>query len=290
MKVFTYNFYCRPSHIFNDGQEKRVNNFCEAFSSFENYHGKIDVVLFQELFDNNVYARMKKIMLCLGFKYRSSRINKAIYMNGGGVIFSRHLIKVNDYLPFKGASIFNAASIKGLNYSKIFKNNKNYHLCDLHLDSFSEKKRLEQMKLIKRFLDKKYIPYNEAIIIGGDWNIKMKTSEINNVKMVFKNYNIGEQLLTKDNSKNYTVHKSNQWLKRRSPINEDPQENYWIDFFVYKNITPKSKMEVIQLRSQKVIKVKKILYSTPFYFNIYDPFNYLKIIDMSDHYGVLMRF
>lgn len=290
MNIFTYNFYSRPSNVFNDGQNKRTSEFKQSFEVYESVKGTIDVVLFQELFDGDVYSEIKTMMKIMGFKYRTSRVNKKLYLNGGGVIFSRHKIMDVDELPFKSANIFNALSLKGLNYVKILFNNKYYHICNLHLDSFEEKHRLQQMKDIKKFLDLKYIPHTEPIIIGGDWNIKMERGEIDNVQSIFTDYTIGKRFLPEDKSLCYTVHEDNDWIKRRTPIKEVKNKNYWIDFFVYKNIETQNKMEVVQLRSFDFLKVKKIVYSTPFYFNIYNPIKKTKVLDLSDHYGVFLSF
>ena len=292
MKVITYNFYCRPKWLFPDNQLDRAKEFLASFKQYESINGQVDVIMFQELFDNDVYKIIKKTMMKLGFFYRTNRPNRKIFLNGGTAIFSRHPIMEKSKMSFPGGSVFNVASAKGMNYAKIEIDNKIYHFVNTHLDSFKPDERLRQMRIIKDFLDEKFIPKTEGIIIGGDWNIKMETEEIDNVSAVFKNYTIGTRKLFKnDKSKNFSHYHKNDWLARRSPFMEKKKlKSYWIDFFVYKNLDTKNKMKIVQLRSVNIQKAKKILYSTPFFFNFYNPFSKQKMLDMSDHYAVELTF
>lgn len=294
MKIFTYNFYARPETVFWDNQKDRIKLFEESFRMYELNNGSIDVILFQELFDDYIYKAMKKVMLRLGFEYSTGRPDKLFYLNGGSMIFSKHKIIAKDFLIFKKAVIYNKLSAKGFNYACIMYNKKKYHIGCTHLDSFSPKKRLYQMKKIKSFLKTKLIPATEPIIIGGDFNIDMDSREIDNVRMAFSDYTIANKKYDAyDDSKNNTSYWNNDWIKRRKRYDNENKKNrhsYWIDFFIYKNIDTKHVMQVEHIRSVKEIYVKKIIYSTPFYFNIYNPFSYKIVTDLSDHYAVSLQF
>lgn len=294
MKIFTYNFYARPETIFMDNQYSRVELFQESFRLYELNNGYVDVILFQELFDDVVFDAMKKVAYHLGFIHHSKRTNKLFYLNGGSVIFSKHKILHSDFIVFKKAVIYNKPSAKGFNYACILYGNKKYHIGCTHLDSFSPKKRMYQMKKIKSFLKTKFIPASEPIIIGGDFNIDIDSREIENVQMAFSDYTVAtKKYNTTDDSKNNTSFWNNDWIKRRMRYdneNKRDRHSYWIDFFIYKNIDTKHDMEVEHLRSVKEQYVKKIIYSTPFYFNIYNPFSYKIITDLSDHYAVSLKF
>ena len=288
MNILSYNFYCRPRHIFYDEQIQRAYKLKYALED-KNY----DVIMFQELFDNKVHKIIKKDMKSIGFKYKSRRVGKKFdpRMNGGCKIFSKFPILEQDQIIFRPGQIFNIMSSKGANYCKIDKNNKIYHFVNVHLDSFDEDKRTEQMCMIKTWINSKNIPNDEIIIIGGDFNIDYHEKEIKNVPKCF-----GDKFLLNPHSKsnivwkNYSCYNQNDWAVRRD---KDKNElNELLDFYVIKKPI-NSKLNITTTKSIRFtdnIFANQISFSTPFYFNIYNIFKKkFQIKDLSDHYGISIQ-
>ena len=310
IRILTYNFYCRPSFNFWDNQNERINNIAENITNYENNKGyKIDVILFQEIFDNRVKRKLKKQMKKIGFIYRSKRVGARFRLNGGIITYSRFPILEEKKMIYKKSQIFNAISAKGLMYTKIFMYNKFYHIFNTHLDSFSNKIRISQMKDMKNFINKLDIPENDSIIIGGDWNIDANRSGINNISKIFNDYNMAETL-----EDEYTYDgKNNSWIERHDYNNKDTQE--LLDFFICKipklkykeDFEEKSTIEEEYMSeeykefkniplSMKVLKFKhkskahNIIYATSFHLNFHTLTKKYNVNDLSDHYAGLCEF
>ena len=288
MNILSYNFYCRPKKIFYDEQVQRAYKLKNVLEN-KNY----DIIMFQELFDNSAYKIVKKTMRHLGYRYKTKRVGKKFdifRMNGGCKIFSKHRILEQDMLLFNPGHIFNIMSSKGANYCKIQKDDKIIHCVNVHLDSFDKKIRKEQMLDIKIWLNKKKIPNDEMIVIGGDFNIDYYVKEINNVEKVFgKEYKLNKhEYHEKDCWRNYSTYNQNDWAIRRDK-NKD-EINELLDFFVIKNPNNLNISQTKSVRFVDEIYANKIKFSTPFYFNIYNLFKSKKTLnDMSDHYGVSIQ-
>lgn len=283
MKILSYNFYCRPRIIFNDKQIKRTQ-IIEKMKHLD----KFDVVMFQELFDNKVYKKMKKIMKEKGFIYRTKRagVKYSPLMNGGSIIFSKHKIIKTDMLIYKPGSIFVSSCQKGVNYAQILdeKTNKVVNVFNFHLDTFSEEERKNQLTKLKNWMygDLK-LTKKDIIIIGGDWNINYYTNEVNNMKDIFDNMKLCDMNFLNNKIK-WTCWNKNDWAIRRDL--DKNEKNELIDMFMIQNVVYKS-VNLEMFKSYKPIKSKAISFSTPFYFNIYDLFKKFKnITDLSDHYGI----
>ena len=287
LKVMSYNFYCRPRQIFWDNQVVRAKLLAKNLEEWEEKNGKIDVLLLQEIFDNKANKVIKKTLKNIGFIFKSHRVKKLFRINGGGLIYSRHPICELDNYTFKKAQIFNAAAAKGANYARILKGDKQFHLINVHLDSFDEEMRKSQMINITKFIKEKNIPEDESIIIGGDYNIDMYKEEINNVDEVF-DYEFAD--LKAENFTQYTLHKSNDWISRRITSKNDPDsKSELLDFFIFSSEDiDETEMKVVKLKQDQ--KAHDIIYSSPFFFNILKPWKSLKVDDLSDHYAVCCDF
>jgi endonuclease/exonuclease/phosphatase family metal-dependent hydrolase len=310
IRIMTYNFYCRPRQVFSDNQVNRAKSIGKTISDYEKTKGyRIDTMIFQEIVDNKAHKILKKEMNKIGFIYKSKRLDSSLKLNGGLIIYSRFPIVEEDKLVFKNSSPYLSMVTKGIVFTKIMIYNKIINLVNLHLDSFSPEIRHDQMKTIKKFLDDKDIPDTEYIFIGGDYNIDMNDSEFDNVTSSFEGYNVAESL-----EEEYTLDaEKNNLVERRDFNNTD--RKYFIDYFVYKgkdfkkkNITHEvvvkeeeytaeeymelSNIEVSMkvVKFQKQQKLRRILYGTPFYLNIYSMFKKYNVNDLSDHYAVLTEF
>lgn len=282
MNVLSYNIYCRPRMIFWDNQLQRMKGIGDIIRKWEHdNYTMLDVIMFQEVFDNKANKILKEQMTSIGFIFKTRINKKFLRINGGGLIYSRMPIFEQRNLTFKKAHFYNVASAKGVNYAKIYKNGVAYNLFNIHLDSFDEQIRLTQMRQMKRFVYGLCNP-PENIIIGGDWNIDLYGEEIYNVFNLYYHYYIPKQYLSDE-----TISPENDWIARRITSKNDPDnKEEMLDFFV--TTIKNSSIEVIKLKTSKY-KAHDILYSPPFFLNIYSPFKKLVVDDISDHYGVLFR-
>lgn len=283
LNVLTYNFYSRPRQIFKDSQVARAKKFSERLEAYEIVNGEIDILLLQEIFDNKVHKILKKDLKSMGFIFRTKRIDTWNRMNGGGIIYSRWPITTQDNYMFKKAYIFNAPAAKGANYARVLKEDKIFHFINVHLDSFDADFRKGQMVNIKKWIDSKYIPSDEPVIMGGDYNIDLYNDEVETIEEIFEDYDIPEATTIKDQEwTKYTLHSKNDWIARRGNLKE---QNEWLDFFICKSEDIETEMKVVKL--EQPVNGKKIVWNTPFFFNIYSCKKNYPAEDISDHYGCL---
>jgi len=186
---------------------------------------------------------------------------------------------------FKTAQIFNVAAAKGMNYAKIVKRGKVYNCYNIHLDSFDKDIRIKQMKQMKDYINNKSKNFEEDII-GGDWNMHLLSEEGENINKIFSKY----LLPNMDNFKD-TISKDNDWVKRRITKDNDPDKKAeMLDFLIYKpanNTEIEAFMKTLQFQYKQ--KAFDILYSPPFFLNIYKWKKDIEVNDMSDHYAVLLQ-
>ena len=291
LRVMTYNFYCRPRWTFWDNQIIRAKLLAKEITELEDKEGKkIDVLFLQEIVDNKVHKILKKELKNIGFIFRSKRLKKNWRINGGVVTYSRHPICDQDQYIFKlkNSYVWNAPTAKGGLYTKILVGDKYYHLVNTHLDSFSEDFRKKQMINMKSFIDKKYIPSDESIIIAGDYNIDYYNDEINNVDEVFE-YEFAN-LDVKASHCEFSINKDNDWIQRRITSQNDPDnKGELLDFFIYDSEDiEKAMMKIVKMEHKQV--AHDIIYSSSFFFNILKPWKSLPVTDVSDHYAVICDF
>lgn len=290
IRVATYNFYCRPRMWFWDNQVDRARKIAKEIEKLENRDGQIDVLCLQEIVDNKVHKILKKELRKIGFLFKSKRLDTFFRLNGGLIIYSRLPIIEDSSIVYKlkDSYIWNAPASKGAICVTVIKNEKHYHVVNTHLDSFKEDLRKKQMIHMKKWLDEKSIPADESIIVCGDFNIDFYSEEKKNIDEVyqytFPNLNSEESIC------NYTISKYNDWVDRRITSEDDPDRKLeFLDFFIYySNQIKTASMKIVDLQAKQ--KIKKILYSSPFYFNIYNPFSKYVVNDLSDHYMCICDF
>ena len=284
MNILSYNFYSRPRHIFWDNQVIRAEQFVKKLMYYEKInYCKIDVLFLQEIFDNKVNDILKEHLTELGFIYKTHRVKKFMKLNGGGLIYSRFPIVEQSNMTFKKAQIFNVASAKGMNFAKIVKRGKVYCCFNIHLDSFDSKFRLEQMKQMEEYI---YVRTTDKdkIIIGGDWNIDILGDELKNIWKVF-DYSIPR---VDFNTSSSTVSKRNSWIQRRiTKDNDEDDKDQFLDFFIIKG-NMSAEMKVVEFELKQT--AHDILYSPPFFLNIYKWKKDLLVNEISDHYAILGKF
>lgn len=284
MNILSYNFYARPRFIFWDNQVERAKQFAYTIKLYETMnYCKIDVLFLQEIFDNKVNKILKKELKDIGFIYKTHRDKKLFKTNGGGLIYSRYPILEQGNMMYKKAQIFNVAAAKGMNYAKIAKRGKVYNCYNIHLDSFDEDFRLTQMKQMKEYIRKRNWD-REVNIIGGDFNIDLFSEEVKNIWKVF-DYSVPK---VDFNTSSASISNDNSWIKRRiTKKNDEDDKNQFIDFFLVKGDI-NAEMKVIKFELEQ--KAHDILYSPPFFLNIYKWKKTYEAKDLSDHYAILGQF
>ena len=245
---------------------------------------KIDIIFLQEIFDNKTNDIIKQKLKSIGFIYKTHRDKKLLRLNGGGLIYSRHPIIEQGNMCFKTAQIFNVAAAKGMNYAKIVKGGKDYNCYNIHLDSFDSKIRTEQMKQMKKYIDERFSPLSSDII-GGDWNIDLCSEEGEDIDIHLPNHTLPYLNEYED-----TISKENDWVKRRITKDNDPDKKAeMLDFFIHSgNKIAVSNIKTLKFQYKQL--AYDILYSSPFFLNIYKWNKDIVINDMSDHYAVLLTF
>jgi endonuclease/exonuclease/phosphatase family metal-dependent hydrolase len=282
-RILSYNFYCRPRMFFWDNQIKRAKKVEKMIEDYEKINPKLDVIMFQEIYDNKAYKILKQQMKNLGFIFRTKRKKNFMRLNDGLVTFSRYPIKEFEHINFRKNSL---VTNRGCVYSKILIRDRAYHIVNLHLDTFSVENRKMQMEDIKRKLDEKDITNDDVTLIGGDFNINFYKDEINNVDQSFEEeFEFPDFIANKKEEwTNWTSYNKNPWILRRDV--DENEKSEFIDYFIYRG-------QKVKLCNMKVVRFmhpqfcNDILFSTNFYFNFYNPMKKLKITDMSDHYAVL---
>lgn len=167
IRVLTYNVWMLPyiGSNMNLRDDKIVNETKEY-----------DVVFMQEVFrrenENEIYATMRE-----HFEYRSEKLDGggSNTYDGGVVTFSKFPIIAQSQHVFDNCIGTDCAADKGVLYTKILKDGRNFHFLNLHLGSWNSQKhrdvRILQIYEIKAFLEQLNIPDDEPIILGGDFNI-----------------------------------------------------------------------------------------------------------------------
>ncbi len=284
MNILSYNFYSRPRILFKDNQIERAKFIGQMINDYETMnYCKIDVIFLQEIFDNKTNKIIKQKLKSLGFIHKTHRDKKWFRINGGGLIYSRCPIIEQGNMCFDKGQIFNIAAAKGMNYAKIVKQGKVYNCYNIHLDSFDSKIRTKQMEQMKEYIEDRYSPLSSDII-GGDWNIDLLSDEGEDIDLILDTYTLPGLDEYGD-----TISKENDWVKRRITKDNDPDKKAeMLDYFIHSgNKIAVSYMKVIKFQYNQL--AYDILYSPPFFLNIYKWNKDLKVSDMSDHYAVLLQ-
>ncbi len=171
LNVMSYNVFMRPMELFpNDDQDTRADHIAD-------YVHDMDAIILQEVFDNGTRATLLA-NLAAEYPYQSSVVDEPsnALEDGGVVIVSKWPIEVEDqYLWGDTCHEDDCLSNKGVKYVRIDKLGKKYHLFGTHMDAFNEQEdidtRKQQLVDWRTYIDSKSIPADEAVIMGGDYNI-----------------------------------------------------------------------------------------------------------------------
>jgi endonuclease/exonuclease/phosphatase family metal-dependent hydrolase len=300
LKILTYNTFCRPNYLFKDGQRKRAKLIVKSLFEQNDKYKDIDIIVFCELFDDKSRKTVLKNSKKYGFNYQTKVIGnskvikrccsalcsknpRVLVENGGVVLVSKYPIILEDSVIYNNNEISGTDSLsaKGILYTKILKNNKNFHIFSTHMQAWHEKKdeimRFSEARRINKLILDKKISNNESVFIIGDLNIDsiINKKEINHFKNIMNVQIpeiIGDQKFTSDPNTNQLVGRDGQ----KKPYREE-----WLDYclFSISHFQPKSSsLECMPIKLNKPIKIS----------NRYC--GYIKTKDLSDHYPVLGTF
>lgn len=148
-----------------------------------------DVVFMQEVFRSE---NEREIISTMGdyFNYTSDKLDGggSNTYDGGVITFSKYPIVEQNQHVFDNCKGTDCAADKGVLYTKIVKDNQNYHLFNLHLGSWDTQQhrdvRILQLGEIFVFMQSLNLPDDEPIIIGGDFNINKHKFPLDYMQML----------------------------------------------------------------------------------------------------------
>lgn len=168
LNVLTYNTWALLPGI----EAKNTGNRLDTIASYmKNY----DVIVFQEVFDPILTARFRK-NIAHEYPYLTEipwKLGKIL--TGGSFIASRWPIEAQDAVVYDACRADGCLAGKGINYAKIRKGSHAYHVFGTHTHAYTGADdiavRFAQLAQFKALIDSKNIPYEEPVILGGDFNV-----------------------------------------------------------------------------------------------------------------------
>ena len=168
LNVLTYNTWALLPGI----EAKNTGNRLDTIASYmKNY----DVIVFQEVFDPILTARFRK-NIAKEYPYLTEipwKFGKIL--TGGSFIASRWPIEAQDAVVYDACRADGCLAGKGINYAKIRKGSHAYHVFGTHTHAYTGADdiavRFAQLAQFKALIDSKNIPYEEPVILGGDFNV-----------------------------------------------------------------------------------------------------------------------
>ncbi|ABS20917.1 Sphingomyelin phosphodiesterase [Bacillus cytotoxicus NVH 391-98] len=204
-KIMTHNVYMLSTNLYpNWGQKERADLIGEA-----NYIKNQDVVILNEVFDNKA---SDSLLQNLKKEYPNQtavlgRVNGDMWdqtlgnyssvapEDGGVAIVSKWpIVEKVQYVFQKGCGPDNLSN-KGFVYTKIKKDDRFIHVIGTHLQAEDNQcgnispssVRTNQLKEIQEFIQKKNIPSDEYVVIGGDMNVnKINSNHTSEYESMFK--------------------------------------------------------------------------------------------------------
>jgi endonuclease/exonuclease/phosphatase family metal-dependent hydrolase len=168
LNVLTYNTWALLPGIEAKNTSNRLNTIA-------NYMKNYDVVIFQEVFDPILTARFRK-NIAKEYPYLTEipwKFGKIL--TGGSFIASRWPIEAQDAVVYDACRADGCLAGKGINYAKIRKGSHAYHVFGTHTHAYTGADdiavRFAQLAQFKALIDSKNIPYEEPVILGGDFNV-----------------------------------------------------------------------------------------------------------------------
>ncbi len=188
INVMSYNVFMRPTTLFpGDDQATRADHIAD-------YVPGMDAIILQEVFDNTTRQTLLD-NLAAEYPYQSQVVDEPsnALEDGGVVIVSKWPIEVEgQYLWGDVCFEDDCLSNKGVKYVKIDKLGKKYHLFGTHMDAFNEvddiNTRKQQLVDWKNYIDAQNIPNDEAILMGGDYNVDKFANKLGEYDSLFGDF------------------------------------------------------------------------------------------------------
>lgn len=276
LNILAYNIQMRPQLLFADGQSQRSILLAEQLKHYEDL---IDIIIISEAFDDSAREKLlKKLYELSNYRwYKTNQLGgRGFVQNGGVFILSKWEIEEQEQLLFKEkCTAFDCLADKGVIYARINKQGRIYHLFGSHTQAGNSKRakkvREQQLELLRKFIDSKNIPVNEAVIIGGDLNVDKLDSKDDEYKQML---NVLKATHPELRGKiQFTIDPQNQMTTSKT--------REYLDYILYSNthLQPETSFNrVLKILSEQGWK----------------PFNWVywqcQRWDLSDHYAVYGHF
>jgi endonuclease/exonuclease/phosphatase family metal-dependent hydrolase len=168
--VLAYNIYMRPARLFADDQADRGAALPSKLRGF-------DVIVFSEAFDNKVRNQLLAD-LSGEYPYRTRILGAdgLIAQDGGVIIVSRWPIAAEAQRLFGDVCVGGDCwADKGVLYARLEKQGQTYHVFASHTqagrDMSQRRTRMQQLGIIRSFIDDHAPPSAEPVFIAGDLNV-----------------------------------------------------------------------------------------------------------------------
>lgn len=168
LKVLTYNTWALLPGL----EAKNTGNRLDTIAQYmKNY----DVVVFQEVFDPILTAQFRS-KVAKEYPYLTEipwKLGKIL--TGGSFIASRWPIEAQDAVVYDACRADGCLAGKGVNYAKVRKGSHAYHIFGTHTHAYTTaddiRVRFAQLNQMKQIIESKNIPYEEPVILAGDFNV-----------------------------------------------------------------------------------------------------------------------
>lgn len=168
LNVLTYNTWALLPPIESKNTGNRLNTIAEYMDNY-------DVVVFQEVFDPILTAKFRS-RVSETYPYLTEipwEVGKIL--TGGSFIASRWPIEDQDSIVYEACLADGCLAGKGINYAKVRKGSNAYHIFGTHTHAYTGENdvatRFAQLAQLKALVDAKQIPYEEPVILAGDFNV-----------------------------------------------------------------------------------------------------------------------
>ncbi|CAH9063498.1 hypothetical protein PSECIP111951_02915 [Pseudoalteromonas holothuriae] len=168
LNVLTYNTWALLPPLASKNTGDRLDTIAEYMTNY-------DVVVFQEVFDPILTAKFRA-KVAQTYPYMTEipwQVGKIL--TGGSFIASRWPIEAQDAVVYDACRADGCLAGKGMNYAKIRKGSNAYHIFGTHTHAYTSEQdvavRFEQLTQLKHFIENKQIPYQEPVIMAGDFNV-----------------------------------------------------------------------------------------------------------------------
>lgn len=272
LKIMSHNIFIMSgiaSISQNYNTKQRISEIKNA-----NYWKNMDILVFQEAFNEDLIKDLKKELYRNGYIYQTQIIGNpkdSINLNGGVFIVSK-LNFDNEYFEiYKEGCGTDNFSNKGFIHVKINLNNIPINIIGTHTQSddklclFNSSKniRFKQLSQVNNYINQK-IKINEIILLVGDLNMNKKSDEYYEI---LKTYNFNPPIYDNDDLNSTLDNINNSIAKDRYlGLNSEYLDYVFIKQNNYKNIK----------LNQKALKINS---------NEYEWKNKV-YIDFSDHYPI----